>query len=422
MPHETSSSGQSAVHALRYDLRQADDKKIRQITAMLDEVSDATVNQVILDPLRSRLGSLKPVRPLRFVRLLLTPLDPLIVPASKWRPGEGTVPRTVLAAISRIVQSGLGREASVIDKMISGHKTDATQVITLAGEALWQRAAEILAVSPPPADWPETGLRATSYPPLAQAIAAVFRRASQLRCLLRDGEVAALETDQAAIDDILRNIANESAEGCAMIVQLILLQSPHAAARLRQFVASRQDMAEKAMLGHALACGTEQALTQMESPAGVINEINGAPLAGIGDQVRRITTFLREIGHDTGAAGHRGRLKAITQKLDQACRARFADGIAQGLVLPLTVAADRVDGARQTQMETCARDLRTFETMARKVGGSGSYDQLLLQASETVLAAAVAGTLTPVRKLRLIEILSGPEVAAAMYKRDMTAV
>jgi hypothetical protein len=59
-----------------------------------------------------------------------------------------------------------------------------------------------------------------------------------------------------------------------------------------------------------------------------------------------------------------------------------------------------------------------LETEARKVGGAATYDRLLMQASEAVVEAAAAGTLTPVRKLRLIEILAGPEVAEELYRKE----
>jgi hypothetical protein len=410
-------SNRDAAHAMRHELRAADDQKIRRITAMLDDVSDNAGKQAILDPLRNRLGSLKPVRPLRFVRLLFMPVEPLIVAPNAWRPGDATVPRSVLASLAAVVRTGFGAEALAIDEMVAAHKTDATQVTTSAGEALWPRAAAILAASAVPADWENTGLRPAFYLSLATAIAAVLRRASRLRCLSRDEALGILTADRRIIEDILRNIADESAEGWAMIVELILLQAPHAAAVLWQCVSSVQAVAEKATLQRAMARGTEQALTRIESQTGIMDEIARAPVAAVGDHVRRLATLLHWMEHDAGAAAHRPRLKAIRERLDQACRERFAGGLADGLVQPLAAATRALDGVGQTQLETCARDLRSLETVARKVGGAGGYDHLLLQASDTVRAAAQAGTLTPVRQFRLIEILSGSEAAAALYRK-----
>jgi hypothetical protein len=177
-----------------------------------------------------------------------------------------------------------------------------------------------------------------------------------------------------------------------------------------------QNTVQKAMLQRALARGMEQGLKRVESQSGVMDEITRAPLATVGDEVRRLATFLHEMSEDTGAAAHRPRLNAMRERLDQVCRKRFANGLAEGVVQPLATASGVLDGTGQTQLETRARDLRSLETVARKVGGAGSYDHLLLQAAETVRVAAKAGTLTPVRTLRLVEILAGSGAAAAMYR------
>src|SRR5271165_2990189 len=92
-------SGQPDVSALRHDLREANGQKIKQVTALLDELADPKVNETLLDALRVRLASLNLVRPLRFSRLLFMPLDPLIVSPREWKSGEPSVPRTALSPI-----------------------------------------------------------------------------------------------------------------------------------------------------------------------------------------------------------------------------------------------------------------------------------------------------------------------------------
>jgi hypothetical protein len=76
-----------------------------------------------------------------------------------------------------------------------------------------------------------------------------------------------------------------------------------------------------------------------------------------------------------------------------------------------------MDPAGQTRLETCARNLRALETVARKLGGPSAYDQMLMQATQAVRAASGSGALSGVRTIRLTEILAGPDVAMAMYVR-----
>jgi hypothetical protein len=290
--------------------------------------------------------------------------------------------------------------------------------LTRAGEALWPRAAEILADAPLPAGWPETGLRPETWPHLAQSIAAVLRRASQLRRLARDQELGAVELDEDQVNVILRHTAGEPPEACAMIVHLILVRAPHAAQLLRRIVSSNRSPAEKIVLRQAIDRAMERMLSGMEVPAAFTHDIGGAGLAGATAQLRQMTTLLREIEQDTSAGIPRSRLRAIRETLDDACRTRFTSGIRDGLVAPLSGHSPPVDGAGQTGLEDCARDLRGLAAVAREVGDSASYDGQLRQASEAVREAAAAGTLTPVRQMRLVEILLGPEAAAALYWKN----
>jgi hypothetical protein len=239
-----------------------------------------------------------------------------------------------------------------------------------------------------------------------------LRRAPQLRCLARAQTIGALEPDAAAVNEILLNIENEPVTGRTMIVQLVLMQSPHAVTLLRQIVASGGSAGEKASLRQAIADGTAGAIDALDSGSGFLEEIATGSLSDAGDGARRIIALLGDLELDGGSIKNRSRLSEVRQKLDQACRTRFADGLRDGLVTPLADAAGPMDGAGQTQLEACARDLRVLETAARTVGDAAGYDRLLRSAAEAV---ETIEHLSPVRKLRLVEILSGPEAAEALY-------
>src|SRR5690242_1518649 len=198
MRNESLKAARAEVRALRSELGAANDEKLRRVAAILDEIADPQVNQTILDPLRARLASLNLPRPLRFSRLLFIPLDPLIVSAPRWKPDEPSVPRTALAPLARVVRDGLGSDVIFIDQTIADRSTDATQAVALAGEALWPRAAEILALAPAPADWSESGLPDKVFEPLARTISAVLRRGPHLYMLRRDHDVGGLDTNEQA--------------------------------------------------------------------------------------------------------------------------------------------------------------------------------------------------------------------------------
>jgi hypothetical protein len=412
-------SPQQALRALHVDLGEADDEKIRQIVSLSEKAPDNHAWQTVLQPLRPRLAALRPARALRFTRLLFIPLDDLMVPARHWRPGQATIPRTILHAMAIAVQAELGQDAASIERQIAGRNSGEVDIVNRAGAALWARAAEILAQAPPCSDWPQTGLPLAAYAPLARAVATVLRNASALRSLAREAEVGVLEPNQQTFADILSSLAGQPAEGCAMVFKLILGQFPHAAPLLRRLADAQQAPAAKAALTAAMERGLDDTLAGLETESDLIKELSERPLAGLGAEMARVTTLLRDIGNDAGAARHRPRLRGIRDKLDSICRLRFADGLKSGLAAPLAASSPPIDSASQRRLESCARDLRTVETAGRGLGNPAAYNALLLQAETTVAAAAKDGSLSPVRAVRLIEILSGAEAAEQMYRETI---
>jgi hypothetical protein len=407
-------SGPGDALALRPGMLEADDQKIRRILKVLDDVQDPAVNQSLLDPVRHRLALLKPARPPRFARVLFMPIDPLVVPEKDWLRGDPSIPRSMLAPIAKIVRAGLGSVGPYVDNIIAGGKADTVQAITQAGEALWPRAADILAASPPPDDWAETGYSSAIYETLAASMAAVLRRGPQLRSLALAEDAGTPGTDDEAMDAILRNIADESQMSCAMIARVVLVQSPRSAGLLRRIVAAGRNLDEKTALQTAMDRAIAAVLTGMERSAG-FGDIGQGDIAGVGGGVRRVTTLLREIEADPASARHWPRLRSIRDSLDVVCRERAAFEVRQGLVGPLAEATGPIEAAVQIGFEDCARDLRKLAAAARKPGDADGYEPLLRQAVEAVRVAASAGFLTPMRQYRLVELLAGSDAAEVLY-------
>lgn len=407
----------SDLRGLRHALSDADDRKIRRVVALLDQAPVPADVQTILDPLRPRLAMLRPPRPLRFGRLLFTPLDPLIVHASDWRPGDPSVPRGVLVPVAQTVLAALGEEAAWIEERIAGRDTGDEAIAACAGNWLWPRAAAILSAAPDPVGWDATGMPLAVYVPLARGIAAVLHRTSRLQDLAREAAIGALDVDAGALPGILAGLSADSPEGFGMVVALLLTRLPHATMQLQRVIDSRRGSAESAILRQALDKAVDGTLTNMESATGFDAAVRDAPLRSVGQEVQRIVTLLRDIDSEPDTARHRHRLKAIRTGLDQACRARFGAGLRERIATPLATATEPMTSVAQTGMETGARELRSLQTAACKVGGPAAYDALLDKATEIVRVAAEAGVLTPVRQSRLVEILAGPEAAEALFRR-----
>src|ERR1019366_3719591 len=102
----------------------------------------------LIAPLRGRLARLRPPRPLRFARLLFLPLDPLIVPAARWRAEQPTIPRTVIPVLAAAVEAAFGATGRTVASMIEGRTTEDTAVVDAAGALLWGHAGAWLLDAP----------------------------------------------------------------------------------------------------------------------------------------------------------------------------------------------------------------------------------------------------------------------------------
>jgi hypothetical protein len=403
--------------ALRHDLLATDDGKIMRVLALMDEVASPAINRTLLDPLRPRLAVLRPARPLRFGRLLFTPLDPLIVPVADWRAGDPSVPRTALSSIYHAVRAGLGSETIHIDKIIAGQSADLSQALSLAAEALWPRAAEVLAVAPLPADWPETGLPPRTWSQLARAVAAVLRCAPRLRLLAREADTGGLELESGALDDIMRRNIDDPPEAYAMIVRLILLRAPRAMPLLRRLAVAGRNADERTLLNQIIERETDRALREIEDADDLAGEFARVGLEDATFRARRMITLSRILASDASAA-MRSRLRAVRDKLGVACVARFAEGVRDGLVAPLAAAPHKLDAVGQRRLENAARELRKLEIVGHDFGDPSGYAAQSRVAAEAMRLAVASGGLAPIRHLRLVEILFGADAAEALYWRD----
>lgn len=400
--------GAADLRLLTQHLMQADDGKLLRVTEMLDQVASTQASNALLDPLRPRLGLLKPARPLRFARLLLMPFDTVLVPARNWRPGDPSLSRAVIGVLTETVRVGMGEAAVGIDRMIAGRRTNDTGMIDLAGGALWPAAAAVLAPAPAPLGWDTTGLPITVWPAIAQAVAVVLGRAVQLRRLMEDVRLGAFSPEDAALRVVLRELPETPPEGAAMVVRMMLERLPRSASVLRGMITMSDDPVERRVLQRSLDRGMEQMLTHLEDEWGVARGLGQSSVASAGEEARRLVRLLEDLDGDPGAARQKPRLKRIRDRLDSACQARFAEGVDKDLVTPLSVPDRPVTSQQQVVLEGRARDLRVFETAARGIGGSARYDALLGDAARAVEAAGTAGTLSPGRMARLVESCRAP--------------
>jgi hypothetical protein len=395
----------SELRALRRSLLTADDQKILRVVTVVDEMADRGEADALVAPLRPRLSQLRPPRPLRFERLLFMPLDPLIVPATEWRVDQPMVPRTALRPIARTVRQRLGADVGPIEAGIAGRTTADGEAIARIGSRLWPAAACLLDSAPVPRDWAEAGLRPAAWEPLTRGIAAVLHRLAVLEPLMQDPTPGA--TGQEAMQALLTGLRDEPPGSQAMVIALMLAQLPQAGELLQALARTLPDAADLRRAGDQAAAAL---LGRLEGAGVTEARVATASLADLSGEVSRLAELLDELELHTTLPDRRGRLTAVRRRLDQACRDRFGSTIDSELLEPLRHPPTAIDRDQQTQLEATARQLRTLETTARKLGGAADYDARLRAAAATVETCG-GGALTIGRATRLLEILAGPDAA-----------
>jgi hypothetical protein len=399
------------IRELGRRLAEAPDAEVARAVAVVDQLPQRGGADQLIEALRPRLAQIRPPRPLRFTRLLFLPLDPLIVPPPRWHPRLPTIPRSALAPLAATVRAGLGAEAAAIDALIQTLSSRQAEAAVRAGDLLWPRAARLLAATPPPVDWAETGLSMAMYATLARRVGAVLGQATLMRELAAEADAGIASPRAAPIQAMLVDVAASCPDALTMLVTLLLAKLPQLAALLPRIAPEMGGQAESG-LRQASQEATAALLAGLESDGAMETAVARSDLADAAQEVRRTVTLLRQLAERTDVPQMRARGQAIRQRLDAGCRQRFAHAMATEFLPLLRQLPAGTDGATTNALEAVARHLRELESEARVVGGGDAYDAQLREAASAVQAGGAAMNLTA--RARLVEILAGPEAALAL--------
>ena len=404
-----------ALQALKRDIAGAADPQIMRIVAMVDAMGTRGPMDQLIAPLRRRLLVLRPPRPLRFDRLMFHPLDPLIVPAMRWRWGRHTIPRSVLTPMSRHVHRLMGEEAQAIEAELAGKTTADQALIGRLGQRLWPRAAAILAETKIFESWDITGLGDRLYRPLANLVAALLAEAAPLDALCTETAEGLLPPRPEAVGAMLGRTAAAHPAALPMLIVLLLTRLPQAAAFIRQApLGSSLVGIRAATVKLALEQAADRLLRQLIEDEATEAALAAGSLADAGAATRRILTLLEQLACGTVGPRQREQMRLVRQRLDGGCQARFATGLQEDLLAPLRYTGPALDAAAVGALEQAARGLRMLAFEARPLPSGGGFEPMLIQAATVIRGEAMRDRLTLADQVRLVEILSGPEAALAL--------
>ena len=391
------------IRTLNRHLVAAEDEKILKILAMVDAMPQRGEADSLIEPLRARLAQLKLRRPMNAPRLLFIPLDPVLAPAPAWRRGALSVPRTVVPCLARQVTRLEPRLMHEVSDAIGGAMTDEQHVVRRVGARLWPRAAEVLATAPVPEDWAAaTGLNEADHATIRAAVVLVLRHAAVIA-----GQVDADPPDTAVLAAILTEAADQP-DALGVLIRVILHWVPAAAGLVLSYTS-----AHFAPTGLPGRTATERAVEYVLDGIEAAQEAARPGVAGL-DRLRRTVAMLDELeAASIDRPTRSARIAATRARVDDACRGQFQ------VLLRDTVATRLESGLPRTPeavavLEGAARDVRRFEHTARRITGSDHYDKQLRGLVGALVPDGTDDAEARVDRLRLAEILLGPEKALQM--------
>ncbi len=395
---------------MQRNLIAARDEQIARVVAMVDSLADRSAADALIAPLRPRLQQLRPPRPVRLARLLFVPLDPLIVPAARWRSGEPLVPRTALAPLADVVKTSASDVVAQVEASLAGITCGDTQAVADAGALLWPAAARTLANAEPPRGWSESGLKSEEFAPISRGVAGALESAPAVQRTVAEAHLG-LAVRPEIIDTVLDAAAKRGPEAWSLTFAMLLARLPDPAPLLQRVAASAARGTDPASRARADRV-TEAVLSGLED-RGAGGPVGDAELATVGDEVRRIAALLEAIDGPNATPRRRRRIQELRHALDVSSRTRFQEGMASEFVTPLReqLEAGLID---INGLEDTARSLRQIETAGRRIGSAKDYDTLLRSTAQDVMRLNERPGLTLADKVRMVEVLAGSDQALAM--------
>ncbi len=416
----------AALHELRRNITTVRDEQLMRVVAAVDALPDRGAADTLLVMMRPRLAQLRPPRPLTFQRLLLAPLDPMILEPQKWRRDGLGIPRTIIATITSQLREVMGQEATACDHSLVGITADDGPQILHHGAGLWRQASQILPNLAPPPDWTAaTGLGAADHACMVRLIGAIVAQGEavgNLRQQTRHGLPLDLQRVRAILSTSVQSVANHGTDLAAQVsgtmLCILLARLPGA----DQVILAASDMATS----HADAATRAAAYMAIDF---VLNGLDDPDIASLdlstaAAEVTIVAGFLNALQqlNPVQRASRKSRAERLRRQIDGLCRHRFNNELATRVMAPIMALGEDATDDEVNAIEAFTRSLRSFETACRELAGAAHYDTMIREATERLTSQSA--TKLPVPDLaRVIEILVGPEAAMNLLgRRGVVAV
>jgi hypothetical protein len=378
------------------DLTDADDSRVLEVVRYVDSLQERGVADGLLAPVRDRLRRLRPARTWRFPRLLLSPLDIVLVANDVWREGSARLPRAIIAPVAESVRQALPIQTAAAERIVARQSHPVHARVAAAGALVWPLARGALrAHGDVPPSWIKTGLPMAAYRPLTCAVASGLDAACRIAAL--SNPMVPPEAVEAGVAVTLQQAKAAGPVPWGVVLALTLQHFPLAAATRAAINRHNDPVWDEACDSAVAACWTW--LEAGTTASGI-----GASAAFAVDLRRRVA-LLDAFGED--GARHR-RALAARAKLRVTCLRQMEAGALELIVAPLrcVTEAGAMDERFLEILEAGAWALRQFGAAAGGLGDGASHGAALREARNALLGCAA---LAKADRLHLGDVLGGGE-------------
>lgn len=407
---------------------QLSDDKLLSIVRLIDGLASRGEADRVLRGWRPRLALLRPPRAMTLSRVLVQPLEDLLVDAGDHWPGRRRISRATLGPLREL---GLGAlpapHRAELEAGMAGQSMQSAKVLLEAGAAIWPAAARALGEAVAAGGQPAETRRQ-----LGGAAHVLLRAEAMLPVLWRlpPKPMVALDAKTiGALVALLRSCAEAGEEALLWLLELLLARSASPDVILVPLM--ERDLGLPTASTMALVRRIVQ--TRVGDMREMTTRLAQSPALLDGRSVRDVLQLVADLDAMTDRAFAGGLDKrlladirhAAMQVIDRCLEA--AVGSHMLAQLGSLHASAGLDDAAMERLEDQARAARRLGIAGAQLGVAATAEAVLdpyLRTYEDMLAAQPPGLSGPrlFDHVRVMEILFGPDVAMAAYDRRRAGI
>lgn len=411
-------------------LRNASDQQIVRVMDFVERLKSRTMVEDLIASVRDRIAVLRPARPMTVPRLLVLPVEDLLVPSAEAARSAWLIPRPLLGVVHRIVLGAIPQDVQAgFEAAARGRTMDDRGAVLDIGQTLWPRGAAALqafledgAGGEHLTRWEEAWRR-----PLG-AFAEILEHAADITFFLDQlppRPMGTLREDERTISLALLYAMRTASDVLFRSCLTMLIRRSGEPAEIFALVAENDFEIPPEQRERILSEVTQECLREIETINDAVDGFDGQSVHAAAETTARLVSLIESL--QTAPAHARPNPKALAETRAKASRSivrtfeRSVEGPVRHSIETLASTSAATDAA-VAGAEEMARSVRKIEIAGGRLGLElalagilhREYDhcrKLIREKHRRTFGTPEMKLAATMDELRLVEILFGPDDA-----------